>query len=47
MTMALGVWWLQAAADGTAQQLPVVNLPDLGDTSAAAVELRELREAYG
>ncbi|KAL3907288.1 MAG: hypothetical protein SGPRY_010226 [Prymnesium sp.] len=44
--MLLGSWWLQAAADGTARQLPVVNWPRNGDHSPAALKLRALCEAY-
>jgi hypothetical protein len=44
--MVLGTWWLQAAADSAVKQLPAVNLPDEGDTSPAATELRALLEAY-
>ena len=46
MMMAVGLWWLQAAADACVQQLPVANLPSDGDTSAAAEELRTLVAAY-
>jgi NAD-dependent SIR2 family protein deacetylase len=42
----LGTWWLQAAHDGTAHQLPVVNMPRDEDDSPAATELRGLCQEY-
>jgi NAD-dependent SIR2 family protein deacetylase len=44
--MALGTWWLQAAADASVHQLPVVNPPSEHDLSPAATELRSLVSAY-
>jgi len=44
--MVLGTWWLQAAAEGSIIQLPVVNPPADDDTSPAAMELRALCKAY-
>ena len=46
MTMVVGTWWLQAAADAAVLQLPVVNAPTEGDESEAAMRLRALCEAY-
>lgn len=48
MSLTLGTWWLQAAADGDVAQLPVVNQPAgaTDDTSEAAARLRQLAEAY-
>mmetsp|Transcript_8227 Transcript_8227/g.21560 ORF Transcript_8227/g.21560 Transcript_8227/m.21560 type:complete len:243 (+) Transcript_8227:923-1651(+) len=45
-TMVLGTWWMQAAAEATVCQLPVVNIPALADTGRAACKLREARAAY-
>jgi len=45
--MLLGTWWLQAAADGTVEQLPVVNPPSEGDTSEATRLLSEAIAAAG
>ena len=42
----LGLWHLQAAADATVAQLPVVNPPADDDTSEAAEALRALEAAY-
>ena len=47
MTLVVGSWWLQAAADGAVGQLPVVNVPTPQDTTCAATELRALCAAYG
>ena len=47
VSMAVGTWWLQAAVDGAAARLPVVNEPGDDDESPAAQELRALRAAYG
>jgi len=44
--MLLGTWHLQAAADATIAQLPVVNVPAPGNMSAAAASIRALCEAY-
>jgi len=45
--MVLGTWWLQAAADGTVEQLPVVNVPAANDSSPAAQRLHGVCDAYG
>jgi len=44
--MVLGTWWLQSAADCTCARLPIVNVPEDDDFSAAACEMRTLCEEY-
>jgi len=44
--MILGRWWLQAAVDGKAAALPVVNIPAETCNSSGVERLRELMRAY-
>jgi len=44
--LVLGSWWLQAAADGAAPRLPVVNEPDEADSSPGAEAVRALCAEY-
>ena len=44
--MLLGTWHLQAAADGSVEQLSVVNIPADDDMSPAAVSIRSLCNEY-
>mmetsp|Transcript_21943 Transcript_21943/g.37482 ORF Transcript_21943/g.37482 Transcript_21943/m.37482 type:complete len:506 (+) Transcript_21943:56-1573(+) len=45
--MLLGTWHMQAAADATVPQLPLVNVPATDDLSPAAASIRALCAAYG